>query len=108
MAYKLRFVQRFHAASREAFMELEQQFAKLERETAEFPKGRRYLPYSGREAMNTLIWECEFDSLEAAQQAVAFLEQDARHEELAKRQLPYFQDSYTEIYRLLEEEADVR
>ncbi|AZN43057.1 hypothetical protein [Paenibacillus albus] len=103
MAYKLRLVQRFHAASRAEFLELEHQFAKLERDIAAFPKGRRYLPYSGREAMNTLIWECEFDSLEAAQQAVAFLEEDARHEELARLQLPYFQDSYTEIYKLLEE-----
>ncbi|SFS69046.1 hypothetical protein [Paenibacillus sp. BC26] len=103
MKVKVRLVQRFQAASKAQFLTLERQFALLERENPAFPKGKRYLPYSGREAGNTLIWECEFESLEAANQALAFLEQDTSHEELAQQQLPYFQDAYTEIYRLLED-----
>lgn len=102
MAYKLRLVQRFEAASRQAFLELESKFAELERENADFPKGKRYLPLAGREPGNTLIWECEFESLEAANAALALFEQDDRHEELARRQLPYFKDAYTEIYRTWE------
>ncbi|QHW34777.1 hypothetical protein GZH47_30925 [Paenibacillus rhizovicinus] len=102
MAFKLRLVQRFQAANRAEFLELEHQFAELERRHDDFPKGKRYLPFSGREPLNTLIWECEFETLAEVQQALAFFEGDHRHEELAKRQLPYFQDAHTEIYETLE------
>lgn len=55
---KLRFVQRFREEHRDKFLTYEAQFAKLERENSDFPKGRRYLAVTGREPTNTLIWEC--------------------------------------------------
>lgn len=102
MAYKLRFVQRFQPNRYSEFMELEKKFIFLEQTVKEFPKGRRYTPYSGKEPGNTLIWECEFPTLEEAKNTVAFLEGDSRHEELYNQQVEYFLESYTEIYKTVE------
>jgi len=99
MAYLLRFVQKFRPDQRDAFLELERKFIELEQATPEFPKGKRYTPYSGRESTNTLIWECEFATLADAQEALSFLEGDARHETLYRQQVPYFLEAYTEIYQ---------
>jgi hypothetical protein len=63
MAYVLRFVQRFGASDEAAFMALERQFAALERRKG-WPRGRRSRPFAGREPANTLIWECELETLE--------------------------------------------
>jgi len=101
MPYVLRFVQKYRPADKDAFMELEAKFAALEKRRADFPKGRRCQPYAGREAVNTLIWECEFPTLEDAQEALALLENDPEHEKLYRRQVPYFADAYTEIYEVL-------
>jgi hypothetical protein len=101
MAYVLRFVQRFRPADERAFMALEKQFAALERRKRGFPKGRRSRPYAGREPGHTLIWECEFPSLDEAQRALALLSSDPDHERLLQRQLPYFLDAWTEIHELL-------
>ncbi|MFH1761358.1 MAG: hypothetical protein ABIA63_09700 [bacterium] len=100
--YKLRFVQRFKAEYEMEFMEVEREFAALEKRVPEFPKGKRYKPYSGREPNNTLVWECDFNSLEDAQKALEFLCSDQRHEELFKKQVRYFEEPYTEIYELLD------
>lgn len=83
-------------------MQLERQFLELERTVPEFPKGRRYQPVSGREPSNTLVWECEFPTMEALLAALRFLEADPRHEKLFVKQSRYFLDAYTEIYRSLE------
>ncbi|MFH1569415.1 MAG: hypothetical protein ABIL09_15575 [Gemmatimonadota bacterium] len=102
MACILRFVQRFRPADRAAFMELEARFAAMERRREGFPRGRRCVPYSGREPTNTLIWECEFPSLAAAQEGLARIEADPEHGDLFRQQVPYFQDAYTEIYEVLD------
>ncbi|WP_127589141.1 hypothetical protein [Paenibacillus koleovorans] len=102
MAYMLRFVQRFQPAQRDAFLTLERQFAALEQAVAEYPKGRRYIPYSGREPVNTLVWECEFPSFAEAQEALAFLEKDERHEELYRQQVGFFLEAYTEMYEVFD------
>jgi hypothetical protein len=102
MSFLLRFVQKFQESEQAAFLALERKFIQLEADAPEFPKGRRYLPYSGREPSNTLIWECEFPSLEAVQQALDLLERDSRHAELFEQQVPFFIESYVEIYRGLE------
>jgi hypothetical protein len=99
LSYLLRFVQKFRPDQREAFLKLERKFIELEQSVPEFPKGKRFTPYAGRESTNTLIWECEFGTLTEAQNALAFLEQDSRHEELYRQQVPYFLDAYTEIYQ---------
>jgi len=102
MAWKLRFVQRFAASKQEQFMALEAKFAQLERQNPEFPKGRRWQPYAGREPTNTLIWEAEFETLEQAQAALELIESDPHHAELFAQQVPFFQDAYTEIYRQID------
>ena len=102
MPYVLRFVQRFLPMDREAFMKLEAEFAKMERRRKGYPKGRRSTPYAGREETNTLVWECEFPTLEAAQKGLALMAADPEHEGLYKQQVPLMQEAYTEIYEVLD------
>lgn len=99
MAFKLRFVQKFEQKNTEAFIELERRFAEFEQEYSEFPKGKRYFPYMARDPQNTLIWEADFDTLEKAIEAKLFLENDNRHEDLFQKQVKFFIESYTEIYK---------
>jgi len=102
MAYILRFVQHYRPADRGVFLELEAKFAAMERRRNDFPKGRRFQPYAGREATCTLIWESEFPTLAEAQQALARIEGDAEHETLFRQQAPYMTDAYTEINQVLD------
>jgi hypothetical protein len=99
MSYKLRFVQHFKLDKTKEFLAIEKQFADLEQQSPEFPKGKRYLSVTGQEPSNTLIWECEFETLEAAQNALAFLLTDTRHEALFQTQSEFILDSFTEIYK---------
>ena len=80
MAYVLRFVQRFRLSEQAAFLELEKQFAELERRSEGWPRGRRMRPLSGREPGNTLIWECEFPALEDVHAAIRTM--DGSHNSL--------------------------
>jgi hypothetical protein len=102
VAYLLRFVQKFRESDQTAFLELEKKFIELEKTAAEFPKGKRYLPYAGREPSNVLIWESEFPTLQAVQDALDLLERDPRHEALFQQQVQFFVESHVEIYRTLE------
>ena len=102
MAYVLRFVQRFRPADERAFLALEAQFAALERRQRDFPKGRRLRPYAGRESAHTLIWECEFPSLQAAQRGLECLSSSRDHARLLKKQIPYFLEAWTGIYEVLD------
>jgi hypothetical protein len=99
MPYKLRFVQKFILSETDAFNTLERQFAEFENQYPEFPKGKRYNPLTGKEPSNTLIWECDFDTLEDLQKAHNFLMNDTRHEDLFKEQAKFMLDAYTEIYK---------
>lgn len=101
MAYVLRFVQRFRAANEAAFMALEAQFAALERRNG-WSRGRRSRPFAGREPGNTLVWECELESLAAVNDALAAMGRDPDHARLLKRQIPFFLDAWTEIYEVLD------
>jgi len=101
MPFILRFVQRYRPADRDVFMKLEADFAVMENRRSDFPHGRRSQPYAGREPSNTLIWECEFPTLEAAQKGLAEIGADPEHEKLFEKQVPYFLDAYTEIYEVL-------
>jgi hypothetical protein len=102
MAYMLRFVQHFKPPSESAFMELEKEFAALERGSEGFAKGRRYQPYSAREPRHTLIWQCEFPTLEGLNEALAVLARSVDHDRLFAKAAPTMIDSYTEIYEVLE------
>lgn len=99
MTYKLRFVQNFVLRYSKEYLELEKEFEKFEKMHPEAPKGRRYLALTGRDPSNTLIWECDFDTLEEAQKAQAFFLTDTRHEDLYQQQSQYILGTYTEIYR---------
>ena len=101
MAYVLRFVQRFRAADEAAFMALEAQFAALERRKG-WPRGRRSRPFAGREPVHTLVWECELPTLAAVNEAVAAMGADPDHERLLKRQIPFFLETWTEVYEVLD------
>lgn len=98
MSYKLRFVQVFKQANADEYMALEKQFAELESRYPEFPKGRRFVPIAGRDASNTLIWECDFPSLEEVYKAQAFFLTDKRHDDLFRKQAGFITCTYTEIY----------
>jgi hypothetical protein len=54
-------------------------FILLEEQPRSSPKGKCYLPYAGRKASNALIWECEFPTLQAVQDALNLLHRDPRH-----------------------------
>lgn len=101
MAYVLRFVQKYRPADRDTFMALEARFVALER-SCDLPRGQRLQPYSGRESTNTLIWQCQFADLAAAQEALAKIEAHPGHDELYQQQVPLFLDAWTEIYQVLE------
>jgi hypothetical protein len=102
MAYVVRFVQRYRAADEAAFLALERRFAALERRRSGLPRGRRLRPYAGREPAHTLVWECEFETLADAQDALARLERSREHARLLRRQIRYFREAYTEIYQVLD------
>jgi hypothetical protein len=101
MAYVLRFVQRFRAADEAAFLALEAHFAALERRKG-WPRGRRSRPFAGRDPGNTLIWECELETLAAVNEAVARMGADPDHRRLLKRQIPFFLEAWTEIDEVLD------
>jgi hypothetical protein len=107
MPYVLRFVQRFGAKDEAAFMALEARFAALERRKG-WPEGRRSRPVAGREPANTLVWECELATLGEVNQALATLERDPDHARLLRRQVPFFQEAWTEVYEVLEFQQSTR
>ena len=99
MSYKLRFVQIFDQKNAKEFLAIEKQFAEFEETYPEAPIGKRYIAYAGRDASNTLIWECDFPTLEEVHKAQAFFLTDSRHEDLFQTQSRFIVGTYTEIYR---------
>lgn len=102
MAFVLRFVQRYRPVNREKFMEIEAKFVAMEKRREGYPKGRRSQPYTGMLATNTIICEFQFDTLGEAEAGLAMISSDPEHDKLLAEQLPYMQDSYSEIYEVLE------
>lgn len=101
MAVILRLIQQFQPAHKREFHELEKQFAELEHQGI-LPRGERFAPISGREPGNTIVWQCRFDSLAAAEKALKHIEDSTEHTDLAKKQHPMFQQSWVEFYEVLE------
>jgi hypothetical protein len=101
MAVLLRLVQRFQHARKSEFMELERQFADLEHRGI-LPRGERLAPIAGREPGNTVVWQCKFENLAAVEAALKLFETDPGHAELAKKQGPCFQDTWVELYEVLQ------
>jgi hypothetical protein len=101
MSYKLRFVQVFKQEKAKEYLAIEKQFENFEKTYPGAPVGKRYIAYAGRDASDTLIWECDFATLEEVYQAQQFFLTDSRHEELFQEQSAYIVKTYTEIYRPL-------
>jgi len=101
MAVIVRIVQQFHPGKRQEFMDLEKQFAELERHGI-LPRGERYAPISGREPGNTIVWQGRFESMNAATAALKLFETNPEHTELAKKQVHCFMNSWVELYEVLE------
>ena len=101
MAYKLRFVQAINQAKKNEFIAIEKEFIKLEQSNPGLPQGKRFLPVSGKNPTNTLIWECEFETLEELTAQLQAIYDNPIHEELLQKQIPFMLDSYIEIYEEL-------
>lgn len=101
MTYVLRFVQIYKPAHRREFLALESRFEDLERRSKTLPKGRRSQPLSGGEPTHSLIWECEFESLAAVEEALRSFDADAEHARLFEQQAPYITQIRTEILERL-------
>ena len=101
MAVVMRLVQQYNPSHKQEFHALEKQFAELEHRGI-LPRGERLAPISGREPANTIVWQCRFESLCAAEAALKQIEASAEHTELAKKQHPLFQQSWLEFYEVLD------
>lgn len=102
MPYKLQFKQEYQEAYKQEYMALEQEFVVLERSNPKFPKGKRFLTLCGTENTNTLIWECEFESLDELYSAISIMEQSTDHTRLYDLQKRYISRIYTSIFRSIE------
>ena len=100
VSYILLFVQQYRPSAAEAFLKLEAEFKELERSSPELAQGRRYL--SEGEPANTLLWECEFASLDDVQDALKKMADDPTHQALFEKQLRYIVETRTEIYKTLD------
>jgi len=101
MAIKLRILQTYDIVHEKEFLALEKKFVALEKRRRDFPKGVRYKPLASALATNTLIWECEFPTLDAAQRALQLFDRDPEHEALASQQRKYFKDVRIEFLEKL-------
>ena len=63
---------------------------------------QQYHPSHKKEPGNTIVWQCRFDSLAAAETALKQIDNSAEHTELANKQHPLFQRSWVEFYEVLE------
>jgi len=101
MAVIMRLVQQYLPSHKQEFHALEKKFAELEHRGV-LPRGERLAPISGREAANTIVWQCRFESLCAAEAALNQIANNSEHTELAKQQHPLFQQSWVEFYEVLD------
>ena len=101
MAIVMRLIQRYDPLHKLEFHALEKQFAELEHRGI-LPRGERLIPISGREPANTIVWQCRFESLCAAETAMKKIDASDEHTELAKKQHPMFQQSWIEFYEVLD------
>ncbi len=102
MSITMRIMQQFDTTKEDEFMALEKKFAKLEAHRADYPKGKRMQPIAASEPCNTLIWQCEFPNIQAAHGALDFFHGDEAHEELFKKQKPFFKQVKIEFYENLD------
>jgi len=102
MSVTMRILQEYDVRKEREFLALERQFAELERKRPDYPKGRRMKPLAAPQACNTLVWQCEFPTLEEARATLSFFEGDPAHEELFRKQVEYFKNVRVEFYENLD------
>jgi hypothetical protein len=107
MAIKMRLVQRFVLSRKREFMDLERQFATLEKSGA-LPRGQRMIPIAGCQPGNTFIWEGHFESIQKAEEALRLFETNPAHVTLFAQQSPLIEDTWVEFYEVLELVTSVR
>ncbi len=101
MPFVLRFVQTYHPRDRVEFMKWEALFAAMEQRRDDLPKGRRSQPVRGQLPTNSLIWECDFETLADAQAAILSFSNDEEHQRLYQGQVAYMTEASTEINEVL-------
>jgi len=101
LAIIMRLIQQYDPRHKAEFHALEKQFAELEHRGL-LPRGERTIPISSKEPANTIVWQCRFESLSAVEKALKLIEDSTEHTELAKKQHPMFQQSWTEFYEVLD------
>lgn len=102
MSVVMRIIQRYDITRETEWMNLERQFSELEHKRSDYPKGRRLKPLAAAEPCNTLIWEAEFPTLDAAHAALALFAGDAAHEALLEKARPLFEQVRIEFLEKLE------
>ncbi|HMR19874.1 MAG TPA: hypothetical protein PKA53_11305 [Sphingobacterium sp.] len=102
MSVIMRIIQQFDPCHEESFMALEKQFEALEKSRPDLPKGKRMQPFSGREPVNSLIWQAEFADIESAHKALELFKEDETHESLFVLQAPFIKQVRIEFYKGLD------
>ena len=102
MAYRLRFVQRFDKKDMDIFLELERKFIEWEKSAEGIVPGRRFVPVSGRDPVNTLIYEADVPEMEDVMALMRAIDADEGHSALVEQQGIYMKDYYVEILRELQ------
>jgi hypothetical protein len=102
MSVTMRILQQFDVRKEKEFLELERQFAALEHARPDLPQGKRMKPISGTEPCNTLVWQGEFPSLDAARAALSAFAADEAHEALFAKQSEFFRSVKIEFYENLD------
>ncbi len=102
MSVTMRIIQQFDATKENEFMDFEKKFADMEKERPDYPKGKRMQPIASGEPCNSLIWQCEFQTIGEAYKTLDFFNGDAAHEKLLEGQLPYFRQVKIEFYKNLD------
>lgn len=104
MAYRLRFVQHYNKKDSEAFLRLERKFMALEQEENSLVVAKRFMPITGKEPTNTLIWEADLPGMDDVVSLMSSIEQDSTHDKLLQEQIVYMTDYYVEILKELQPE----
>lgn len=78
---------------------MEKEVYRVGREINGFKKGRRYVSVIGKEPVNTMIWEAEYDSMEEAVNALKTIQENPEHDVLLEKQICFMRDSYVELYQ---------
>jgi hypothetical protein len=102
MGIIMRIIQQFDPGHEAEFMELERKFHDLELQRPDYPRGKRMQPVSGREPVNSLIWQGEFPDIETAYRILDFFSGDKEHEKLFKQQVPFMKHVKIEFYKVLD------